>query len=313
MIAESILAVVQAVAEAEGVEPIDLPPLADAIDPDSLERLASKNHVQVRFTYHDYRVSVDGKSGVHLEPVDGSSSQRAIDAHRILATAREGMSLVGIDGTFRFVNSAFANVFGYDREELVGEHWTVLYHDGEAKRLAEDILPAVREVGYWSGETVRLTKDGEPRVTEHRLALTDEDLILCTATDVTLDRTGTGSYYSQTEVMVDEIENSAFFTLDHEGYVTRWNESSECLNGYESGDILGRHFSVFFSRCDRNRPEELLERAKHEGRVTDEMELVRNNRTRCKVDMTIYANYDDAGTLQGFGTRIRNTEIPSNS
>jgi PAS domain S-box-containing protein len=224
-------------------------------------------------------------------------------------TAREGMSLVRPDGTFSFVNSAFANLFGYKCHQLREKHWTVLYPNKEAKRLEDDILPAVRETGYWSGETVRLTKHGEPRVTDHRFALTDEDVILCTATDITLDRTATQSSAGNFDNIADDMEDSTFFTLDHEGYVTRWNDEAKHLKGYEPPEILGKHVSTFFSHEDQEQglPEQLLEAAKREGTATDEGWRVRNDGTQFWADLTLIASYDDAGTIQGFRTMIRDT------
>lgn len=311
-------AVIMAVADAEGVDPVDLPPLAEAIDPDALDQLLSGDEGQVRFNYNGYGVTVDQRGVVDLESVDSkpSQSQNPIDVRRVIETAREGMSLVGPDGTFSFVNSAFASLFGYGRSELIGEHWTVLYHNEEAKRLEEDILPAVRETGYWSGETVRLTKHGEPRVTDHRLALTDEDVVLCTATGITPDRNATGFDARDFDGIVDEMEDGAFFTLDHEGYVTRWNESVECLTGYERSAILGEHVSTLFSHEDRDQdlPEQLLEAAKNQGTVTDEGWRVQNDGTRFWGDLTMVASCDDAGTIQGFGTMIReSSESATNS
>lgn len=311
-------AVIMAVADAEGVDPIDLPTLYEAIDPDALDQLLSGDGVQVRFNYNGYGVTVDQRGVVGLESMNSESSQtqNSIDMRRVMETSREGMSLVGPDGTFSFVNSAFASLFGYVRSELIGEHWTVLYHNEEAKRLEEDILPAVRETGYWSGETVRLTKHGEARVTDHRLALTDEDVVLCTATDITLDRTATGFDARNFDAMADEMEDGAFFALDHEGYVTRWNESAECLNGYERSAILGEHVSTFFSHEDRDQglPEQLLETAKNQGTVTDEGWRVQNDGTRFWTELTMVASYDDAGTIRGFGTMVReSSESSANS
>ena len=311
-------AVILAVADAEGVDPIDLPPLSEAIDPDALDQVLSENGGKVRFSYHNYRVTMDRRGVVELQSVNGepSRSRGSVDTHRAMETAREGMSLVKPDGTFSYVNSAFTSLFGYDRHELRGKHWTVLYHNGETERLEEDILPAVRETGYWSGETVRLTKHGEPRVTDHRLALTDEDVILCTATDLTLERTSPGLHGQGFDAMADALADSAFFALDHEGHVTRWNDEAERLTGYDPSEIVGKHVSEFFTHEDRERgsPEQLLEAAKNGGTVTEEGWRVRNDETQFWADSTTFASYDDAGTIRGFGTMLReSSEASANS
>jgi len=224
-----------------------------------------------------------------------------------METANEGLSLVEPDGTFSYANPAFAQLFGYDPDELIGQHWTVLYHSEEAERLEHDILPAVREVGYWSGETVRLTKQGERLITDHRLAYTDKDVIVCTATDITGERAAPAEQAGGFDLLIDAMQDYAFYTLDHEGYVTRWNEGAERLKGYEASEILGAHLSEFFTEEDRQAgvPERLIEAAKTDGSVTDEGWRLQKSGSRFWADVTLSASFDEAGTLRGFGEMIQ--------
>ena len=234
-------------------------------------------------------------------------------SRRAMETASEGLSLVESDGTFLYANPAFARLFEYEPDELIGKHWTVLYHNEEAKRLADDILPAVREVGYWSGETVRQTKQGTRLVTDHRLAYTDEDVIICTATDITGERTTPTERTSGFDLLVDAMEEYAFYTLDHEGYVTRWNKGAERLKGYEASEVLGTHMSEFFTEEDRQSgvPEQLIGAAKADGSVTDEGWRLRKDGSRFWANVTLSASFDEAGTLRGFGEMIQeSTEQP---
>jgi PAS domain S-box-containing protein len=224
-------------------------------------------------------------------------------SHRAMETANEGISLVEPDGTFSYVNPAFGALFGYDAGELLGEHWTILYHNEEAQRLEHDILPAVVEHGYWSGETVRLTKDGQRLITDHRLANTGEDAIVCTAQDVTPERTDITDLGDEFGLLFDSLDDRAFYTLDHEGYITRWNDGAKRLNGYDAEEILGEHISVFFTEEDRaaGAPEDLIETAKEDGSVQVSGWRLRKDGTRFWADVTISASFDDAGTLRGFG------------
>ena len=234
-------------------------------------------------------------------------------SRRAMETASEGLSLVESDGTFLYANPAFARLFEYEPDELIGKHWTVLYHNEEAKRLADDILPAVREVGYWSGETVRQTKQGTRLVTDHRLAYTDEDVIICTATDITGERTTPTERTSGFDLLVDAMEEYAFYTLDHEGYVTRWNKGAERVKGYEASEVLGTHMSEFFTEEDRQSgvPEQLIGAAKADGSVTDEGWRLRKDGSRFWANVTLSASFDEAGTLRGFGEMIQeSTEQP---
>lgn len=193
---------------------------------------------------------------------------RQIDlSHRAMETANEGISLVEPDGTFSYVNPAFGRLFGYDPDELVGKHWKVLYHNEETHRLENDILPAVAEHGYWSGETVRLTKDGRRLITDHRLANTGADAIVCTVQDLTAERADMTDVGTGFGMSFDSSEGQAFYTLDHEGYITRWNEGAKHLKGNDANEILGEHNSIFFTEEDRDAgvPGDLIEIAKEDG------------------------------------------------
>lgn len=235
--------------------------------------------------------------------VDQVQANREIDlSYRAMDTAAEGLSLVKPDGTFSYVNPAFAHLFGFEPDELVGDHWTVLYHKEKAQRLKNDILPAVEEQGYWSGETVRMTKDGEHLVTDHRLAHTDEGVIICTATDVTPERTDPSQRTTGFDILVDAMEDHPFYTLDHEGYITRWNEGGKRLTGYSADEIIGAHIRNFFTDAAREQghPEEMIESAKVEGSVTDESWRVRKDGSRFRAVDKLAASYDAGGTIRGF-------------
>ena len=57
--------------------------------------------------------------------------------------------------------------------------------------------------------------------------------------------------------------------LDPDGYVRSWNRGAERLKGYQADEIIGKHFSVFYTEEDRkrNNPQSELDRAKADGRA----------------------------------------------
>ena len=71
---------------------------------------------------------------------------------------------------------------------------------------------------------------------------------------------------------IDGVEDYAIFMLDQEGRVATWNAGAQRAKGYKASEIIGRHFSVFYSEEDRRaeKPKKLLEIATKEGRVSDE-------------------------------------------
>ncbi|GAB7008119.1 hypothetical protein JCM31271_00620 [Halorubrum trueperi] len=231
---------------------------------------------------------------------------------RVIETATEGISLVEPDGTFSYVNPAFARLFGYDRSELVGQSWKILYHNGEAERLEHRILPEVAETGYWNGETVRLTKHGDRRITDHRLATTESGSIVCTAYDITSERRAASKQHGEFYHLWEEETASTFYTLDHEGYVTRWNDRAADTLGYSVEDSLGTYLGVFLApdTTGGQRPEELIDSVRTDGEVTADLEWMREDGSTFTATTTVVASYTSAGTLRGFGVVLAPVDAP---
>ncbi|HXW85487.1 MAG TPA: PAS domain-containing protein, partial [Candidatus Binataceae bacterium] len=80
-------------------------------------------------------------------------------------------------------------------------------------------------------------------------------------------------------VFVDSIKDYAIFALDRSGRVSSWNAGAERIQGYQAGEILGQHISVFHvpEELERGRPAELLRLAATEGRIEDEGLRVRKD------------------------------------
>jgi len=223
---------------------------------------------------------------------------------RAIETAREGISFLDEYGRFIYVNGAYADVYGYDRDELIGEYWAVLYPEEDVDRVSEEILPSVPEEGRWTGESVHVRKDGTRLVVDHALAYTDEGTLLCLVRDVTeeleteraLDRER-----ERFELFVEAVEEYAIFTLDTEGFVTSWNRGAERIKGYAREEILGEHFSAFYpeERAEAGVPEALLEEALAEGAVEDRGWRVRRDGSEFWANVVITAVFDD-GQHRGF-------------
>ncbi|QCS45042.1 PAS domain S-box protein [Natrinema versiforme] len=105
----------------------------------------------------------------------------------------------------------------------------------------------------------------------------------------------------QFSAFVRAVKDYAIFMLDPEGTVVSWNEGAERIKGYSADDIIGQHFSAFYTKDDiaAGVPEQNLERAAAEGRVEDEGWRIRKDGSRFWANVTITAIRDD-GELQGF-------------
>lgn len=91
---------------------------------------------------------------------------------------REGIGLANEAGKFVYVNSAFAELVGYERDELINEEWDVLYLDSEAERLRDEILPLISRTGRWVSEMSFVKRDGEEVLIDHALASIDDDMLV---------------------------------------------------------------------------------------------------------------------------------------
>lgn len=107
--------------------------------------------------------------------------------------------------------------------------------------------------------------------------------------------------------MVDTLGDYAMFMLDTEGYVRSWNAGARRLKLYEPEDIIGRHFSTFYTEEDlaRNWPAQELGYAIKLGRFEDEGWRLRKNGTRFWANIIITKLVDDNGVHIGFSKITR--------
>ncbi|HEY4802551.1 MAG TPA: PAS domain S-box protein [Paraburkholderia sp.] len=108
-------------------------------------------------------------------------------------------------------------------------------------------------------------------------------------------------------LLIDAVRDYAIFMLEPSGRVAGWNPGAERIKGYSSDEIVGRHFSVFYTPddIDSGKPERLLEAAALHGRVEEEGWRVRKDGTRFWASVVISAVRDDNDALVGFAKITR--------
>jgi PAS domain S-box-containing protein len=111
----------------------------------------------------------------------------------------------------------------------------------------------------------------------------------------------------QFRLMVDAVQDYAIFSLDPQGHVSSWNTGAQRIKGYAISEIIGKHFSVFYTEEDlqSGKPQRELEIAVREGRVEDEGWRLRKDGSRFWANVIISAIRDDSGELRGFGKVTR--------
>lgn len=108
-------------------------------------------------------------------------------------------------------------------------------------------------------------------------------------------------------LLVSEVRDYAIFMLDPGGYIRSWNAGAKRLKGWTEREIIGKHFSTFYSDEDKRarKPERELEIALAEGRVEDEGWRLRKNGSRFWANVIITALYDQQGVHMGFAKVTR--------
>jgi osomolarity two-component system sensor histidine kinase TcsA len=107
-------------------------------------------------------------------------------------------------------------------------------------------------------------------------------------------------------ILVETVKDYAIFMLDIDGRVASWNAGAQAFKGYTKSEIIGQHFSRFYSEDDRKagKPELELRTALRDGRVEDEGWRYRKDGSRFFANVVITSLYKD-GALLGYSKVTR--------
>ncbi|WP_036168770.1 PAS domain-containing sensor histidine kinase [Massilia sp. 9096] len=213
--------------------------------------------------------------------------------------------------------NAGANRFkGYQAHEILGEHFSRFYtlEDRDAGMPARALATALKE-GKYESEGWRVRKDGS-RFWAHVVLdpIYNEDGVLLGFAKVTRDvteRKVAEDKLRESEqrfrLLVQGVTDYAIYMLSPEGIVTNWNAGAERIKGYSLEDILGQHFSRFYTDEDRaaGGPERALGTAAKVGRYESEGWRVRKDGSRFWAHVVVDAVHDANGELVGFAKITR--------
>jgi len=232
---------------------------------------------------------------------------------RLLEAAPDAMVIVDRSGRMLLVNAQTESMFGYTRQELLDQPVEILIpehfrHSHQQNRDAYHNAPHPRPMG--SGlELLGRRKDGSTFPVEISLSPLDDqgDGVLVTAAirDVTERKRAEEALRQSQErfrLVVEEVKDYAIFMLDPGGKIVSWNEGAQKIKGYTPEEIIGQHFSCFYTSEDleSGKPDEELTLAAAEGRWEEEGWRLRKDGSRFWADVVITALHDKAGNLLGF-------------
>jgi PAS domain S-box-containing protein len=180
---------------------------------------------------------------------------------------------------------------GYKPEEIIGQHFSRFYSEEDRKSglPARALETAVRE-GKFESEGWRIRKDGTRFwafvVIDPIRSKSGEIVGFAKITRDLTERRAAEQILKQSEEqfrrLVQGVTDYAIYLLDADGCVTSWNLGAQRIKGYLPNEIIGRHFSQFYTDEDRQagEPQRALETAAREGRFEKEGWRVRKDGSR---------------------------------
>jgi PAS domain S-box-containing protein len=228
------------------------------------------------------------------------------------------------DGVVISWNQGAQRSKGYTSDEILGQHFSRFYTEEDRRAgLPAIALRTAAEEGRFEREGWRIRKDGT-RFWAHVVIdpVRDEGGCIIGFAKITRDFTERRrSEYALRESeeqfrrLVQGVTDYAIFMLDRGGRVTSWNAGAQRIKGYAPDEIIGEHFSRFYTKEDQQAgmPRSSLEHAAREGQFRMEGWRVRKNGTRFMAHVVIDAIRDDAGEVIGFAKVTRDITEKKNA
>jgi PAS domain S-box-containing protein len=120
-------------------------------------------------------------------------------------------------------------------------------------------------------------------------------------------RAQTGQAEERFRLLVESVRDYGIFLMDPEGNIRSWNAGAERIKGYSADEVIGEHFSKFYTPEDvaRKHPQNELEIAIKTGRYEEEGWRVRKDGSRFWANIVITTLYDETGKHVGFAKVTR--------
>lgn len=246
-------------------------------------------------------------------PLDRNSSQMDL----LVAAIRDyAIYMLNPNGYIVSWNAGAERFKGYTAAEIMGQHFS-RFHTPEDQDAG---IPAIalqkaREEGKFECEGWRVRKDGSrfwASVVIDPVFGSDGSLIgfAKITRDITEKKRTEDELLAseqQFRLLVQGVLDYAIYMLSPEGIVTNWNSGARRIKGYESTEIIGQHFSRFYTSEDRAKgmPAIALGEATTKGRFEAEAWRVRKNGSEFWAHVVIDAIRDDTGRLLGFAKITR--------
>jgi len=235
----------------------------------------------------------------------------------VVEAAPSAIVMIDPAGKIILVNALAEQVFGYSRDELVGKPVEVLVPErfrGHHAELRGTFLADPRSRPMGSGRDLYgLKKAGGEFPLEIGLSAIETDrgsMVVAAIADISARKSAELALRESEQhrsLLIDGVIDYAIYMIDPNGIVTNWNRGAQRIKGYRTEEIVGRHFSCFYTEedCAENVPQQSLEIAARDGRYEAEGWRIRKDGSRFIANVVIDAIKDEGGELVGFAKITR--------
>jgi len=255
---------------------------------------------------------------VLVEGVRNRVSKMKADPFKLLVQSIVDYAIYMLDpkGFVTSWNAGAERIKGFQTEEIVGQHFSIFYTEEDREAgMPEKVLDTARREGKFAGEGWRLRKDGTrfwasvvvDRINDDKGKLIGFAKITRDMTEQREAQQALLDAERRFRILIEGVTDYAIFMLDPEGRVANWNPGAERIKGYKPDEIVGEHFSRFYTPedFDAGVAKRALETARDTGRYESEGWRVRKDGTRFWASVVIDAIRDDEGKLIGFAKITR--------
>ncbi|MET0776146.1 MAG: PAS domain S-box protein [Pseudomonas mandelii] len=251
---------------------------------------------------------------------DNQSKTDAIEEMRfrllIDAVVDYAIYMIDPEGIITSWNAGAKRFKGYEEKEILGHHFSRFYteEDRSAGLPQRALDTAIRE-GRFEGEGWRVRKDGTHFwchvVIDPIFDPTGKLLGFAKITRDLTDRKMAEEILKQSEqqfrLLVQSVTDYAIYMLAPDGRLTNWNQGAQRIKGYRPEEVIGQHFSIFYTPEDleAGEPQRALETATREGRFENKAWRVRKDGTRFFAHVVVDPIWGETGTLLGFAKITR--------
>lgn len=237
------------------------------------------------------------------------------DCQLLLGGISEVIFMLDKDGYISYCNPATKSITGYSENDLLNKPFSIIYPSSDDTVKAEYELGLALKKGRFRVEGWKRRKDGSRFWAEMTLSsMRDEQNnfigYACVLDDIS-EKKALEVELRQSEesyrLMVENVRDYAIFMLDTTGHIVTWNEGAKRIKGYSASEIIGKHFSSFYTAQDleTKKPERELKIAVATGKYEEEGWRVRKDGSVFWASVVITALFNQQNKHIGFSKVTR--------